>query len=210
MLGSEVSRCLPDSLGGFTDYPQIEADTGRRRPFCQADTEAIRIYCYCLLCAAVQPTNAASWSRWCLPGRPCWSCPETRAPAHPSLGRQVARSPGRPLPRPRSWASFPFLSPWKHLPGRRLRRKEAWSAEGQSTTDIVTAHHRQMAARRPGWKEEADSAGKTRGGGHANQGKVDDNHSLAQKVRGTSLTATARTVPRRCSRPDNLSSFQGY
>ena len=207
MLGSEVSRCLPDSLGGFTDYPQIEADTGRRRPFCQADTEAIRIYCYCLLCVAVQPTNAASWSRRCLPGRPCWSCPETRAPAHPSLGRQVARSPGRPLPRPRSWASFPFLSPWKHLPGRRLRSLVGGGAVDDRYCYCASSP---MAARRPGWKEEADSAGKTRGGGHANQGKVDDHHSLARKVRGTSLTATARTVPRRCSRPDNLSSFQGY
>lgn len=47
---------------------------------------------------------------------------------------------------------------------------------------------------------------------HANQGKVEGSNTLAQKVRARCLTATARTVPRRCSSADNLSScqVQGY
>lgn len=103
---------------------------------------------------------------------------------------------------------------WANLAGRRARRKEVWSGSRRqilySSLRVFSSLDWPAEQGYRVWKEEVDSAGKKTAGDHANQGKVDGRCSLVWKVRGRSLTAAARTVPRRCSSPDSLSSFQGY
>lgn len=145
MLSSEVSRCLLDfsrRVHRLSAYGSVEADAGRRRPFCQAESEAIQIYC----CSCAQQSNECSIVESPVSA---WSAqlvmPRDTSPSHPSW---AGRSPGRPLPRPVPGPHFPSSRRGStcrvglgELAGRRPRRKETWSVEGH---EFLRASRRQI------------------------------------------------------------------
>lgn len=143
----------------------------------------------CAVAVGSSPKNAGivESAGWRLPSRPCLvGHAPTRAPTiHPG---PAGRQGGRCLVLDLVLALIPSIGCGTYL--------RTWQAGGGGGRKLGR------------WKEEADSAGQMTRGAYANQGHVERCAALVWKVRARSLTATARTVPRRCSSPDNLSSFQ--